>query len=402
MKFHNPNVDSADSVDSFFLPARGHPQRPLLPTPYSLTPYSLPRPFTPAARPPRTGAMTSAPLPDAGSNWVDRHAPEGLKPWLKLGRFDRPIGIWLLLLPGWQGIALALGQQRQSPTAYDAWLFLGFAMGACLMRAAGCAFNDLVDRDIDRQVARTAGRPVASGRISVKQAWAFIIGCSLVSLLVLLTLNLTAVLLGVASLVLVAAYPFMKRITWWPQAWLGLTFNWGALMGYAAALSGSFILATYHDATTLEICAGLGQPIGPCDPQLAASLPALQLTALLLYAGGVFWTLGYDTIYALQDIEDDAMVGVKSSARRLGGSVRFGVSLFYFAAAVLAGAAGAVAGLGPLFWLALSLYALHLLRQTRRLRPDDPALALRLFNSNRNAGLLLLVAIILGSVPLTL
>ena len=339
--------------------------------------------------------MTSAPLPDAGSNWVDRHAPEGLKPWLKLGRFDRPIGIWLLLLPGWQGIALALGQQRQSPTAYDAWLFLGFAIGACLMRAAGCAFNDLVDRDIDRQVARTAGRPVASGRISVKQAWAFIIGCSLVSLLVLLTLNLTAVLLGVASLALVAAYPFMKRITWWPQAWLGLTFNWGALMGYAAA-AGGLPLLLWAWFRSLE-AGGQGFVLASADLH-----GHLTLAALLLYAGGVFWTLGYDTLYALQDLEDDAMVGVKSSARRLGGSVRFGVSLFYFAAAVLAGAAGAVAGLGPLFWLALSLYALHLLRQTRRLRPDDPALALRLFKSNRNAGLLLLVAIILGSVPLTL
>lgn len=339
--------------------------------------------------------MTSAPLPDAGSNWVDRHAPDGLKPWLKLGRFDRPIGIWLLLLPVWQGIALALAQHRQPPGLYGAWLFLGFAIGACLMRAAGCAFNDVVDRDIDRQVARTAARPVASGRISVKQAWTFIVGCSLFSLLILLTLNLTAVLLGVASLALVAAYPFMKRITWWPQAWLGLTFNWGALMGFAAAVGGLPLLL-WAWFRSLE-AAGQGFLIASADIH-----GHLALSALLLYLGGVFWTLGYDTIYALQDIEDDAMVGVKSSARRLGGSVRFGVSLFYFAAAVLAGAAGAVAGLGPLFWLTLSLYALHLLRQTRRLRPDDPALALRLFKSNRNAGFLLLVAIILGSVPLTL
>ncbi|WP_291832259.1 UbiA family prenyltransferase, partial [Brevundimonas sp.] len=182
--------------------------------------------------------MTSAPLPDAGSNWVDRHAPEGLKPWLKLGRFDRPIGIWLLLLPGWQGIALALASERRTSSVYDLWLVAGFAIGACLMRAAGCAFNDIVDRDIDAKVARTAARPVASGRISVKKALAFTAACSLVSLLILLTLNLTAILLGVASLLLVAAYPFMKRITWWPQAWLGLTFNWGALMGFAAASGG--------------------------------------------------------------------------------------------------------------------------------------------------------------------
>ncbi|MGQ3113238.1 MAG: UbiA family prenyltransferase, partial [Brevundimonas sp.] len=158
--------------------------------------------------------MSSAPLPDAArQNWVDAHAPEGLKPWLKLGRFDRPIGIWLLLLPGWQGIVLALAAYRTAPGLYHLWLFVAFALGACLMRAAGCAFNDIVDRDIDAQVSRTASRPIPSGRISVKQAFAFIVACSLISLLILLTLNLTAVLLGVASLGLVAAYPFMKRIT---------------------------------------------------------------------------------------------------------------------------------------------------------------------------------------------
>ena len=339
--------------------------------------------------------MTSAPLPDAGSNWVDRHAPEGLKPWLRLGRFDRPIGIWLLLLPGWQGIALALGQQRQPPGLYHLWLFLGFALGACLMRAAGCAFNDFVDRDIDRQVARTAARPVASGRISVKQACGFIVGCSLVSLLVLLTLNLTAVLLGVASLALVAAYPFMKRITWWPQAWLGLTFNWGALMGYAAAVGGLPLLlwAWFRG----QEAAGQGYLVASADLH-----GHLSLAALLLYLGGVFWTLGYDTIYALQDLEDDAMVGVKSSARRLGAGVRRGVAVFYGLTVLLTVAAGAAAGLDPLFYIALLPWGAHLLRQVRDLRPDDGALALRLFKSNRDAGLLLLVAIILGSVPLTL
>lgn len=318
--------------------------------------------------------MTSAPLPDAGSNWVDRHAPEGLKPWLKLGRFDRPIGIWLLLLPGWQGIALALVQSRRTPELYDAWLFVGFGVGACLMRAAGCAFNDIVDRDIDAKVARTALRPIPSGRISVKQAWAFIVGCSLISLLILLSLNLTAVLLGVGSLLLVAAYPFMKRITWWPQAWLGLTFNWGALMGFAAASGGVALLAG----------AGYGGFVA--------------LSALLLYTGGVFWTLGYDTLYALQDIEDDVMAGVKSSARRLGVNVRRGVSVFYVLAAVLAGLAGLFAGLGPVFWIGWALYALHLGWQTTRVRADDGPLALKLFKSNRTAGLILLAAIILGAV----
>jgi 4-hydroxybenzoate polyprenyltransferase len=347
--------------------------------------------------------MTSAPLPDAGSNWVDRHAPEGLKPWLKLGRFDRPVGIWLLLLPGWQGIALALA--GRAPDAYDIWLFAGFALGACLMRAAGCAFNDIVDRDIDAKVSRTAMRPIPSGRISVKQAWAFVIGCSLTSLLILLTLNLSAVLLGVASLALVAAYPFMKRITWWPQAWLGLTFNWGALMGYAAT-TGLLAASLFHEPYApvelrpfvlepwLSLPAGL-----PLDSvillQIAAALPAL-----LLYLGGVFWTLGYDTIYALQDIEDDAMVGVKSSARRLGSHVPRGVAVFYILAMACAAAAGWMAGLGPLYWLGLAGYAAHLASQVRRIRTDDPALALRLFKSNRDAGLILLAAIGLGALTL--
>ena len=352
--------------------------------------------------------MTSPPLPDAGSNWVDRHAPEGLKPWLKLGRFDRPIGIWLLLIPGWQGIALALAQYRRTPDLYDGWLFIGFALGACLMRAAGCAFNDIVDRDIDRQVARTAARPVASGRISVKQAWAYVIACGLISLLILLTLNLTAVLLGVASLALVAVYPFMKRITWWPQAWLGLTFNWGVLMGFAAATGGLFT-GGWLIVWTLQ---AQGDLIG-MSREMAQS-GHLTLSALLLYLGAVFWTLGYDTIYALQDIEDDAMVGVKSSARRLGANVQRGVGLFYGLTVILTVAAGLTAGLGPMFYIALLPWAAHLGWQVIRLpgsrrvekaepsdrerHPNDPALALRLFRSNRDAGFILLSAIILGAV----
>jgi len=319
----------------------------------------------------------SAPLPDAGHNWVDARAPEDLKPWLKLGRFDRPIGIWLLLLPGWQGIALALAGERRLPGPYDLWLFIGFAIGACLMRAAGCAFNDIVDRDIDARVARTADRPIPSGRISVKQAWGFVVGCSLVSLLILLTLNLTAILLGVGSLVLVAAYPFMKRITWWPQAWLGLTFNWGALMGFAAA-------AGFGNVETIVALTG--------------PFAALLWSGVWLWLGGVFWTLGYDTIYALQDIEDDAMVGVKSSARRLGRGVRGGVAIFYFISVLLVGVIGWASALSPLFYLGLGLYAAHLAWQVLRLRPDDGALALRLFKSNREAGLILLAAIAMGAV----
>ena len=338
--------------------------------------------------------MTSAPLPDAPTNWVDRHAPEGLKPWLKLGRFDRPIGIWLLLLPGWQGIALALAQYRKAPDLYYAWLFLGFALGACLMRAAGCAFNDIIDRDIDAKVARTALRPIPSGRISVKQAWAFVVACSMTSLLILLTLNVVAIMLGVASLVLVAAYPFMKRITWWPQAWLGLTFNWGALMGFAAASVGVMGIVVLHTVVWTA------PPEAPYVGNVVrhSATWAAALPALLLYLALVFWTLGYDTIYALQDIEDDAMVGVKSSARRLGANVQRGVGAFYALTVALTVAAGFTAGLGPIFYVALLPFAAHLFRQARDVRPDNPTLALRLFRSNRDAGFILLSAIILGAV----
>jgi len=343
--------------------------------------------------------MTFAPLPDAGANWVDRHAPEGLKPWLKLGRFDRPIGIWLLLLPGWQGIALALAQYRQAPNLYDLWLFIGFGIGACLMRAAGCAFNDIVDRDFDAQVARTAQRPIPSGRISVKQAWAFVVACSLISLLILLTLPTVAIGLGVGSLGLVAAYPFMKRITWWPQAWLGLTFNWGALMGFAAALPLAAAALLLPADLAGEFRPFLWSPAGESGHAIALTWQA-YLPAVLLWIGGVFWTLGYDTIYALQDIEDDAMIGVKSSARRLASAVRPGVAVFYGLAVLLPMLSGLSANLGPLFWIGLIAYAAHLARQVMRLDRNDGALALKLFKSNREAGLILLVAIALGSISL--
>jgi 4-hydroxybenzoate polyprenyltransferase len=306
--------------------------------------------------------MTTAPLPDAApANWVDRHAPAWARPWLRLGRFDRPTGIWLLMLPGWQGIALADAMRGRAP---DFVLLLEFLLGAALMRAAGCAFNDIVDRDFDAKVARTANRPIPAGQISVKQAWAFLVVCCLFSLGILLTMGFTAILLGAASLALVAAYPFMKRITWWPQAWLGLTFNWGALLGYAAATG------------------------------------RLELPALLLYAGGIFWTLGYDTIYAIQDLEDDALIGVKSSTRRLGAKVRQGVMGFYAAAVVLAAAAGWTAELGLLFVPLLALYATHLWLQSTRVKTDQPRVALALFKSNAWAGLVLFAAIAAGAVRL--
>jgi 4-hydroxybenzoate polyprenyltransferase len=305
-------------------------------------------------------APSGAHLPDAKpDNWVDRHAPLALRPWLKLGRFDRPAGTWLLLLPGWQGIALAGAMAHKAP---DGSLMLRFALGAMVMRAAGCAFNDIVDRDIDRAVARTALRPIPSGQISVKGAMAFVIGCSLIGLLILLTMNFAAIGLGVLSLFLVAAYPFMKRITWWPQAWLGLTFNWGALLGFAA-VSGW-----------------------------------LLWPAVLLYAGGVFWTLGYDTIYAVQDIEDDALAGVKSSARRLGAAAPRGVLVFYVICALLTLLAGFAAHLGLLFYPFLAVFALHLVWQAQDLKVDDPKGALRLFRSNRDAGLVLLAGLALGAI----
>jgi 4-hydroxybenzoate polyprenyltransferase len=307
---------------------------------------------------PSQKAAMSAALPDAApANWVDRHAPGALRPWLKLGRFDRPAGAWLLLLPGWQGVALASAEFGRWP---DLWLLARIFLGAFVMRAAGCAWNDILDRDFDAKVARTALRPVASGQVSVKQALGFVALCALIGLAVLLSMNLAAIGLGVASLALVAAYPLMKRITWWPQAWLGLTFNWGALLGYAA------------------VSGHVAWPAG------------------LLYFGGVFWTLGYDTIYAIQDMEDDALVGVKSSALRLGAQAPRAVLGFYVVAFLLALAAAWSAGLGPVFLPFAGLYAAHLSRQAAQVRIDDGALALRLFKSNRTAALLLFAGLIAG------
>jgi 4-hydroxybenzoate polyprenyltransferase len=268
------------------------------------------------------------------------------------------VGIWLLMLPGWQAIALAAAMHGAWP---DLKLLAEFMVGATLMRAAGCAFNDIVDRDIDAKVARTAARPVASGQIRVSRAWAFVVVCSLISLGLLLTMGPLAIGLGAASLALVAAYPFMKRITWWPQAWLGLTFNWGALLGFAAATG------------------------------------TLRAPAILLYASGGFWTLGYDTIYAVQDLEDDALAGVKSSARRLGAAAPQAVLAFYILTIGLALSCGDIAGLGPVYPFVTAIYGVHLVWQSRRLRLDDPAGALAVFKSNRDAGLVLFMAMMVGS-----
>ena len=342
--------------------------------------------ITPAAS--RSDRGGDARLPDAKpGNWVDRSAPERVRPWLKLGRFDRPAGTWLLLLPGWQGIALAAAMRHERP---DIGLLIEFAVGALAMRAAGCAYNDIVDRDIDAKVARTALRPIPAGQISVKGAWAFVIVCCLIGLWVLLQMNLWAIGLGAASLLLVAAYPFMKRITWWPQAWLGLTFNWGALLGFAAATGGAPGLVALYGrymvmtGKLLSFFAAPGLPPG--------------LSAILLYASGVFWTLGYDTIYAVQDLEDDALAGIKSSARRLGASVPRGVLVFYLICSILALAAGLTAKIGLLFYPCLAAFAFHLLWQAQDLKGADAAKALKLFRSNRNAGLILALGFALGAI----
>ncbi len=290
--------------------------------------------------------------PDAINSWVDA-LPGRAQAYARLARFDRPAGWWLLFWPCLMGAFLA------HPSGWWRWWPL-FGVGAIAMRSAGCVYNDIVDRELDRQVARTAARPVASGAISVRAAWLFLLALSLAGLLVLLALPLPAQLVALGSLLLVAAYPFMKRITWWPQAWLGLTFNWGVPVGWAAA-----------------------------DAGLRADWPVM----LLVYAAALLWTLGYDTIYAAQDVEDDALAGVKSSARRLGEGIRPAVGGFY-AGVVLLMAAALWWWSGD--WLALAGLlpaALHLWLQWRRFRPDDVASALREFRANRLTGGLLAFAV---------
>jgi len=291
-------------------------------------------------------------------SWVDQ-APQSLRPYLRLARYDRPVGFWLLAIPCWQGLALA------SLTVGFEWSHLYYAvlfgMGAIAMRGAGCTYNDIVDRDLDAQVARTADRPLAAGTVTLKQAWGFLIAQCLVGLLVLIQLPLPAIITALAALALVAAYPFMKRITWWPQAWLGLTFNWGIPVA---------------GATLLGV---------PYSPEI-----------ILLYASAIFWTLGYDTLYACQDMEDDAMVGVKSSARALGGQIGLGVLGFYLVSAALAAGAGLIAGAGLLFALGFAVYAAHLLLQTRKLDPENGLDCLKRFKANQTTGLLLTAAFLLG------
>ncbi|MBK1664258.1 4-hydroxybenzoate polyprenyltransferase [Rhodospirillum rubrum] len=289
--------------------------------------------------------------------WVDRMAPGVIRPYLKLMRLDRPIGTWLLLFPCWWSQSMAA---QGWP---DLWLAALFAAGALVMRGAGCTFNDIVDRDFDAQVARTAARPIPSGAVSRKKAVVFLGAQLLVGLAVLLSLNGFSIWLGVASLILVFGYPFMKRITYWPQAWLGLTFTYGALMGWAAVR-------------------------GSLDP-----------APLLLYAACFFWTLHYDTIYAHQDKEDDLLVGVKSSALALGARTRPALVVFSTLMMALVAAAGWQAGLSWPFWALLGLPAAHLAWQIWRVDIHDSPVCLMIFKSNRFVGWLLLAAIVAGRAP---
>ena len=285
-------------------------------------------------------------VPDSERQGLIGILPRSWRPYASLMRLDRPIGTWLLYWPCAWSVALAGVDGRWA-------LFAWFALGAFAMRSAGCVYNDIVDRDLDKRVERTRLRPLASGRVSTRAAWALTVALSLVGLVVLLRLPLAAQLVALGSLAPVAAYPFMKRITWWPQAWLGLVFSWGALVGWPA-VTGS-----------------------------------LDWAPALLWAGSIFWVIGYDTLYAIQDIEDDALVGVKSSARALGDRAKLGVAICYSVA--LAGWAAAMWSVRPqaLALVALLPAALHLALQVVRIDPADGAGALRLFRSNRFTGLLL-------------
>lgn len=289
-------------------------------------------------------------VPDSERRGLIASLPHGLQPFASMMRLDRPIGVWLLFWPGAWAVALA-GMGRQGVA-----LILWLALGAWAMRSAGCVYNDIVDRDLDRRVERTRLRPLASGVASLRSAWLLLVLLSLIGLVVLLQLNPLAQLIALASLAPVAAYPFMKRITWWPQAWLGLVFSWAALVGWPA-VTGEF-----------------------------------GWTVLLLYAGSIAWVVGYDTIYALQDREDDALVGVKSSALALGSNVRLGIAFFYAAALLLWGAAIWRVRPDLLALLALLPMALHLAWQVTDLKVGNSDDALAKFRSNRFAGLLMFLA----------
>jgi 4-hydroxybenzoate polyprenyltransferase len=293
-----------------------------------------------------------APLPDAlTGHWVDTRAPLWMRPYLKLARIERPIGWWLLLLPCWWAAGLAAIEGKQPfPNPWHCLLFL---IGAVVMRAAGSTFNDIVDRKLDAQVARTRGRPLPSGQITTRAAALFMLGLSFAGLVILMQFNRFTILAGIASLAIVAVYPFMKRITNLPQFVLGLAFSWGGLLGWSAVFG------------------------------------RLDAPAYLIYAAAVVWTIGYDTVYALQDIEDDVIAGIKSSARYFGRYAREAVGLCFALAVLLAGLATWLVGGGVFAWIGIGAFAGHLGWQVSQIKGATSPVALRLFRSNRNAGLLL-------------
>lgn len=288
-----------------------------------------------------------------------RHIPAKLRPYVILARLDRPIGWWLLLIPGLWAITMAAGGVL-AMSWYDAKVLFLFALGAPIMRAAGCIINDLWDRKLDKQVERTAGRPLASGEISVKSAIGFLCLLLLLGLIILLQMPLVTILLGILAIPLIISYPLMKRITWWPQAFLGITFNFGALMGWAAITD------------------------------------IIELPALILYASGIFWTLAYDTIYAHQDKEDDMRIGIKSSALKLGADSQKYVTIFFILSWGLTAIAMILHGVGAIALAAMILPALHIKWQMQNWNIDNPENSLSLFKSNRDYGLLILFAMLLS------
>ena len=302
----------------------------------------------------------SRPVADATGNWVDWLAPIWSRPYLRLARFDRPIGSWLLLLPCCWATALAAAFARD--IASMPWTLALFFIGAFAMRGAGSTWNDITDRDLDAKVERTRSRPIPARQVSVAGAFVFLVAQALVGLAVLLQFNSFAIATGIASLAIVAAYPFMKRITYWPQVVLGLAFSWGALMGFAVTLG------------------------------------ALGLPAVALYAGAIAWVIGYDTIYAHQDREDDALIGVKSTALLFGENTQTMLTVFYALAVLLIGVSIRLCGGGWLAYAGLLAFAAHLVWQIRSIRIDDAALCLRLFKSNRDAGFLLFAGLAVNAV----
>ncbi len=311
-----------------------------------------------------SGASQGSVADAVRGNWVDFRAPRWTRPYLRLSRADRPIGTWLLLIPCWWGIALAAAADPAGARPMDLWLALGCALGAALMRGAGCTWNDLTDQDFDAKVTRTRSRPLPSGQVTPRQAAVWMALQALVAFAILLTFPPAAIWLGVASLALVAIYPFAKRFTWWPQVFLGLAFNWGALLGWAA-----------HTG-------GLGWP------------------PVLLYLAGIAWTLFYDTIYAHQDREDDALIGVKSTARLFGTATKRWLAGFAaLTIALLAGAtlaAGLTGGALIAGLAGVAAMAAHLVWQLRRLNIDSPDTCLMLFRANRDAGLTFLAGLLIA------